>query len=220
MAPAVETAQQKDNLCGPFWVARLLGADEDQIAARAGTILPDPDDGSVPPGAQSKKDYTVDLPTGPPQISGTSGEGLLDAIESQGVECIPICAPFDLAALLEAKGDGYLLANVRTGPLWSSKPPVVAVIAELAGEEADGGTHEWDVGHFVHLERLIGGRLVLVHDSYPTLGHNGRHLQPTRLVEAALRRGDGREGGVLAINPSNDLKQIANIGLWDNGTRR
>jgi hypothetical protein len=61
---------------------------------------------------------------------------------------------------------------------------------------------------------------VLVHDSYPTLGQNGRHLQPTRLVVAALQRGDGREGGILAINPSADLRRIANIGLWDNGTRR
>lgn len=220
MATLVESAQQKDNLCGPFWVARLLGVDEDQIAARAGTILPDPDEGSVPPGARSKTDYTVDLRRGPPEDSGTSAQGLLEAIEATGASCIPICGPFDVAELLEAKGDAYLLANVRTGPFWSSKPPVEAVIAELAGEEAHGGAHEWDVGHFVHLERLIGGRLVLVHDSYPTLGHNGRHLQPTRLVAAALERGDGREGGILAVNPSDELRRIATIGLWDNGTRR
>jgi hypothetical protein len=220
MAIVVESAQQKDNLCGPFWAARLLGTDEDQMAARAGTVLPDPDDGSVPPGAQSKKDYTVDLSTGPPETSGTSAEGLLEAIEAHGVECIPIRGPWNIAELLQAKGDAYLLANVRTGPFWSSKPPVEAVIAELTGEEADGGAHEWDVGHFVHLETLIGGRLVLVHDSYPTLGHNGRHLQPARLVAAALERGDGREGGILAINPSNELRNAGNIGLWDNGTRR
>jgi hypothetical protein len=220
MATAVQTAQQKDNLCGPFWVARLLGADEDQIALRAGTILPDPDDGSVPPGAQSKTDYTVELPKGAPEISGTSAQGLLEAIEATGAECIPIRGPWNIEELFEAKGDAFLLANVRTGPFWWSKPPADAVIAELAGEEADAGPHEWDVGHYVHLERLIGGRLVLVHDSYPTLGQNGRHLQPTRLVVAALERGDGREGGILAINPSADLRRIANIGLWDNGTRR
>jgi len=223
MATMVDTAQQKDNLCGPFWAARLLGADEDEIALRAGTILPDPDEGSVPPGAKSKTDYTIELPKGPPEESGTSAQGLLEAIEAAGVECIPIRGPWSaehIVQLLEAKGDAYLLANVRTGPFWSSKPPVEAVVAELAGEEADGGPHEWDVGHFVHVERLIGGRLVLVHDSYPTLGWNGRHLQPARLVAAALERRDGREGGILAINPSDNLRQIANIGLWDNGTRR
>lgn len=224
MATTIDTAQQKDNLCGPYWAARLLGADEDEIALRAGTILPDPDDGSVPPGARSKTDYSVDLPTGPPDRSGTSAQGLLEAIEATGARCIPIRGPWTaerVARLLEAKGDAWLLANVRTGPLWSSKPPVEAVIAELAGEEADGGAHEWDVGHFVHLERLIGGRLVLVHDSYPTLGWNGRHLQPTRLVAAALTRGDGHEGGILATNPSDALRSVAGeIGLWDNGTRR
>jgi hypothetical protein len=223
MATVVESAQQKDNLCGPFWAARLLGADEDEVALRAGTILPDRDDGSVPPGARSKTDYTVELPGGPPEESGTSAHGLLEAIVASGASCIPLRGPWTddrVARLLEAKGDGFLLANVRTGPFWSSKPPIEAVIAELAGEEADGGSHEWDVGHFVQLERLIGGRLVLVHDSYPTLGWNGKHLQPTRLVAAALERGDGREGGILAINAGDDLQQIATIGLWDNGTRR
>jgi hypothetical protein len=224
MATVVDTAQQKDNLCGPFWAARLLGADEDEIALRAGTILPDPDEGSVPPGAESKTDYTFELPTGPPEESGTSAQGLLDAIEAAGVSCMPIRGPWTaerVVQLLEAKGDAHLLANVRTGPFWSSKPPVEAIIAELAGEEADGGPHEWDVGHFVHLERLIGGRLVLVHDSYPSLGWNGRHLQPTRLVAAALERGDGREGGILAIAPSDELRrQAGELGIWDNGTRR
>ena len=229
MATVVESAQQKDNLCGPFWAARLLSADEDEIALRAGTILPDPDDGSVPPGAESKTDYTVELPTGPPEEAGTSAQGLLEAIEATGVECIPLRGPWTakrVARLLTAKGDAKLIANVRTGRFWSSKPPAEAVIAELAGEEGDGGPHEWDVGHFVHLERLVGDTLVLVHDSYPTLGWNGRHLQPTRLVAAALERGDGREGGILVVrgltpagsDPSSS--PFGPIGLWDNGTRR
>jgi hypothetical protein len=229
MATVVGIAQQKDNLCGPFWAALVLrelgiDADEDDIAARAGSILPDPDDGNIPPGAESKVDYTVELPKGPPEESGTSAQGLVEAIEASGVICIPIRGPWTaerIVQLLEAKGDARLLANVRTGPFWSSKPPVEAVIAELAGEEADGGAHEWDVGHFVHLERLIGSRLVLVHDSYPTLGWNGRHLQPARLVAAALERRDGREGGILAIGPSDELREVVGtIGIWDNGTRR
>jgi uncharacterized protein DUF6885 len=232
MAAVVETAQQKDNLCGPFWAARVLrelgiDADEDELAASAGSILPDPDDGSVPPGAESKTDYAVELPTGPPKESGTSAQGLLEAIEAAGPSCIPIRGPWTaqrVARLFDAAPPARLLANVRTGPFWSSKPPVEAVIAELAGAEADGGPHEWDVGHFVHLERLIGGTLVLVHDSYPTLGWNGWHLQPTRLVAAALERGDGREGGVLAVvaeRHADAVRRVAGeIGIWDNGTRR
>ena len=232
MAAVAETAQQKDNLCGPFWAARLLrelgfDADEDELAASAGSILPDPDDGSVPPGAASKTGYTVELPTGPPRESGTSAQGLLEAIEAFGPSCVPIRGPWTaqrVARLFDAAPPARLLANVRTGPFWSSRPPVEAVIAELAGAEADGGTHEWDVGHFVQLERLVGGALVLVHDSYPTLGWNGRYLQPTRLVASALERGDGREGGVLAVvgaRHADRVRRVAGeIGIWDNGTRR
>lgn len=232
MATVVDTAQQKDNLCGPFWAARMLrdfgiDAEEDELAARAGSILPEPDDGSVPPGALSKTDYTVELRTGSPQESGTSAQGLLEAIEAVGVSCIPIRGPWTAERVMrvfDAAPPARLLANVRTGPFWSSKPPVEAVIAELAGQEGDGGPHEWDVGHFVHLERLLGGTLVLVHDSYPTLGWNGRHLQPVRLVAAALERGDGREGGVLALVRTEHADAVRSVagetGIWDNGTRR
>jgi hypothetical protein len=233
MATVVEQAQQKDNLCGPFWAARVLrdfgvtGWDEDLIAERAGTILPDPDDGSVPPGAESKTDYRVDLHTGPPEVSGTSAAGLLEAIEEAGMRCIPIRGTWSadrVARLLEHKGGARLLANVRTGRFWTSKPPVEAVIAELTGCETDAGPHEWDVGHFVELARLIGGSLVLVRDSYPSLGWDGRHLQPARLVAAALARGDGREGGVLAVVPAQEadalLSVAGDVGIWDNGTRR
>ena len=33
MATVVRSAQQKDNLCGPFWAARLLGADEEAFGS-------------------------------------------------------------------------------------------------------------------------------------------------------------------------------------------
>jgi hypothetical protein len=69
---------------------------------------------------------------------------------------------------------------------------------------------------------------VSVHDSYPSFGWHGRHLQPPRAVAAALERGDGREGGVLVVTPAAraaDAEALARaIGLevrfWDNGTRR
>jgi hypothetical protein len=82
----------------------------------------------------------------------------------------------------------------------------------------------------VKLEMLIRGpqrSLVVVHDSYPSLGWDGRHLQPPRALAAALLRGDGREGGVLAVAPSVRVEAVralaAKIGLetsiWNNGTR-
>jgi hypothetical protein len=234
MAVAVERAQQqKDNLCGPFCAARVLrdfGIEdwgEDRIAEHAGTLLPDPDHGSVPPGATSKTDYAVELRTARPEEAGTSADGLLDAIEEAGLRCLPLRGSWTadrVARLLERKGNARLLANVRTGHFWRSRPPVEAVIAELAGADAEAPRHEWDVGHFVELADLIGGRLVLVHDSYPLLGWHGRHLQPTRVVAAALERGDGREGGMLAVGHPRDLDALrpaaGEIGTWNNGTRR
>jgi len=69
---------------------------------------------------------------------------------------------------------------------------------------------------------------VLVCDSYPSFGWNAHHLQPPRAIAAALLRGDGREGGVLAIAPRRRAAGIEavsaelelEVAIWDNGTRR
>ena len=78
------------------------------------------------------------------------------------------------------------------------------------------------------LIRGPAGALVLVHDSYPTFGVGARHLQPPRIVAAALNRGDGREGGVLAVAPLGRAREIEalaraegiSVEFWDNGSRR
>jgi hypothetical protein len=93
-----------------------------------------------------------------------------------------------------------------------------------------GPPPDWDAGHFVELAMLIRGpknALVAVRDSYPTLGWNGHHLQPPRVVAAALLRGDGRQGGVLAIVPRHKTDSAAalvaelglQVGTWNNGSR-
>src|SRR2546428_13338977 len=100
MAPEVLTApapgqaaQQKDNLCGPFWAARLLAEagietwdgeqlDDDLVALRAGTILPEPDDGSVPSGAESRTGHRFQLPRAEPGPSGTAARRPAQAIAS------------------------------------------------------------------------------------------------------------------------------------------
>jgi hypothetical protein len=242
--------QQKDNLCGPFWAARVLNEssysvwdgkpiDEDLIALRARTVLPSAHDGlDVPPGAVSYTTYRYELPTAPVEESGTSARALADAIEAASageLRCVPLRGAWDAPRVErlveEARSLGSrLIANVRTGRLWGSRPPVEILLGELEGQPVLDPAADWDVGHFVELEMLIRGpgrSLVVVHDSYPSLGWDGRHLQPPRAFAAALLRGDGREGGVLAVAANSRVEVVRaraveiglEIGIWDNGTR-
>lgn len=241
--------QQKDNLCGPFWAARILNdagfkkwdgepITEDLVALRAGTLLPEPHDSSdVPPRATAHVSYRYSLPTAPVEQSGTSASGLAGAIEAASdgrLRCVPLSGEWNIRRVErlvdEAAGLGSrLLANVRTGRMWASRPPVEILLAELEGRSVVEPEADWDVGHFVELEMLIRGprgSLVVVHDSYPSLGWQGRHLQPPHALAAALERGDGREGGVLVIVPKVAVEAAralaAEIGLevrfWNNGT--
>ena len=240
---AAESLKQKDFLCGPFQAARILrelghDADEDAIAAAAGSLLPEPAAGSVPPGAAPKTDYAVDLPRVAPDVAGTAVGPLAAAIESAAggaLRAVPLrgdWTPSGVETLVD-RGTrlARLVANVRTGPFWGTHPPRELLEAELAGDEQEGPPSHWDVGHFCELVGLLrgsGGSLVAVRDSYPSFGLAGYHLQPPRAVAAALQRGDGREGGVLAIVDAAravDVERLAaELGLeiapWDNGTRR
>jgi len=251
-AGAVEVAeQQKDNLCGPFWAMQVLResgierwagepVDEDLIALRAGSTLPDePGEASVPPGAASKRDYRVVLPIVPAAEAGTAAGALAGAIEAASggaLCCVPVRGAWTAERVegLVERGRGLggrLVANLRTGLLWGSRPPQEALLAELDGRPAPDTPPDWDVGHFCELSLLLrgpGGTLVLVRDSYPSLGWGGQHLQPPRVVAAALRRDDGREGGVLAVVSVSGTKPVQDlvrdlgleVGIWDNGTRR
>jgi hypothetical protein len=242
-------AQQKDHLCGPFFAARVLTEsgfstwdgepiDEDLVALRAGSVLPDdPAVAGVPPGALSRAAYRHALATAPVEQSGTSARALAEAIEAASgdeLRCLPLRGAWNadrIESLVEAARDlgARLIANLHTGRLWGSRPPIEVLLAELQGRSVQDPAADWDVGHFVELEMLIRGpqrSLVVVHDSYPSLGWHGRHLQPPRVVAAALQRGDGREGGVLAIVPRARAEAaravVAEIGLdirvWNNGT--
>jgi hypothetical protein len=121
-----------------------------------------------------------------------------------------------------------LIANVRTGLLWGSRPPVEALLEALDGADvAEPPPADWDVGHFVELVGLVrgrGGSLLVVRDSYPALGYRGIHLQPPAALAAALNRDDGRQGGVLAViepRGAGAVEAVASeLGLktemWDN----
>src|SRR5438270_7896890 len=170
--------QQKDNLCGPFHVARVLveagvtewdgmPIDQDLVALHAGTTLPaNPRGRQVPVGATSLQDYRHELPRVDSGRAGTSAAGLARAISvvsSGRLECVPLQGSWraDVVERLVESGPrlgANLIANIRTGPLWSSRPPVEALLAELAGGRLQRvPASEWDVGHFVELIQLLRG---------------------------------------------------------------
>lgn len=227
--------QQKDYLCGPFHAARILrdhgvDADQDLVALRAGSTLGP--DGEVPPGARSWQDYRYQLARVEPARAGTSARALAAAIEElsrQQLVCVPLSGRWSALAVEGLfEFDARLIANLRTGLLWGSRPSAEALLAALDGATAtEPPGPDWDVGHFVELVQLLRGRhgaLVLVRDSYPSLGWAGHHLQPPAALAAALMRGDGREGGVLAVTAPGDGPAVRELAaelsldtrLWKN----
>jgi hypothetical protein len=243
---------QKDNLCGAFWGALVLRAagvsaweaepvDQDLVARLAGTVLPpgDPLEG-LPPGAAPRTDYRLTLPAAPEGVSaGTAASGVRRAIEriSGGrLAAVPVAGPWSEATVVDlvdvagaAAGGAVLIANLRTGRLWGARPPAPVVLAHLLGRSVEPPPPDWDVGHFVTLASSVRGRggiLVVVRDTYSTLGWGGYHVQPPGAVAAALTRGDGHEGGVLCVQLADaaaDLRSaLSDRGFdlrdWNNGT--
>jgi hypothetical protein len=243
---------QKDQLCGCFWgclALRALGVravagepvDQDLVAREAGTVLIGGDPMQwVPPGETvNRGDYRLELPpTEDPAAAGTGTEPLVGAIERLGggsVSVVPVAGPWTAASVvsllertLATAPDAVLVANVRTGRLWSTRPTPALLLSALAGEPTDAPPCEWDEGHFLSLFALVrgpGGALVGLRDTYRSLGWHGHHLQPPSAVAAALQRGDGREGGVLCVVPSAAAGPLRaalapdfELRLWDNGS--
>lgn len=244
---------QKDNLCGAFWGSLALRAagieqldgepvDQDTVAREAGAILPSGGDPAswLPPGGTSRDDYRLQLPTSDDEsITGTSAIGVAAAVEKLAggaLTALPVTGGFTaenvlglLAAVAEEAPDAALVANIQTGPLWNSRPPMAVVLSALAGRPVAPPAAEWDVGHFVSIAGVLhgdGGSLVIVRDTYPSIGVQGHHLQPPDRVARALVRSDGREGGVLVIDAPQAAARVRarclelglEIRLWDNGT--
>jgi len=244
---------QKDGCCGPFWGAialRVFGierfedeeVDQDLLAVHSETTLDEEGDpyAALPPCSEPRLDYRLPLPVADHSAaSGTSAHGVADGIERVGegrVSVVPVAGPWttpSVEALLdtvaEVAPDAVLIANWATRHLWGSHPTPQVVLAHLAGQEVEGPPAEWDVGHFANLVALIrgpGGSLVVVRDSYPVLGWEGHHVQPPAAAAAALRRGDGKEGGVLAVVRTSKADKVRGrlegggfeLRHWDNGT--
>ena len=246
---------QKNDLCGAFWGCLALRAtgwsatpdgdvlDQDAVGIRAGSVLPaHPEEEPLPPGEVGRTDYRLEFPLIEDTTrSGTSTQGAIravGAISEGGREAVPVAGPFatdDLRALLaavrEVGAPCAVVLNVGTRYLWGAHTDAAAVEAYLAtGDDAVGPPADWDVGHFVGCAGTVAGdrgTLVLIADTYPTLGPGGLHLQPIERVAHALRRPDiPGDGGVIvyigtaAVPALREHLEAAGLqlGLWDNGS--
>lgn len=241
---------QKDQLCGAFWASLALTAsghpaDQDEVARRAGTTLAEGDPSAwLPTGAPPRDDYRLRIPTAADESSaGTSALGVARAIEglSEGeLAVVPVAGPWNaetVASLVEIAGSAgvgssfgcVLVANLRTGHLWGSRPNPSLLLDYLAGRPVEPPSADWDCGHFLNIAGSIRSRdsnLLILRDTYRQLGWNGYHLQSAGAVATSLARDDGKEGGVLCIcepetaKALNDKLDRAGFDLrpWDNGS--
>ena len=140
--------QQRDHLCGPFHGARVLRdcgvaefdgqlLDQDLVALHAGTTLPGSAIDEVPPGAVSRRDYRYELPCVERDQAGTSAPGLAAAIEKLSgglLVCVPLSGQWTATSVRGLMDlDARLLANLRTGWLWGSRPPQSGVGSKRSG---------------------------------------------------------------------------------------
>jgi hypothetical protein len=241
---------QKDGLCGPFWLSLALRASgvlagdgielgQDAVAVAAGSKLAKGDPSRwLPPRETSRADYHLDLPVVDEDASGTSVAGLVRAADQLGRDALAIVAiagPWDeeaVGALFETAAvdrTALLLANVQTGAFVGSHASFRQLTEAAQGNASELPGSDWDVGHFVNPMLYLEGphsALVLIRDTYPSLGADGHHWQTAGSLAAALARNDGRQGGVLVLcSPvarSSIEATAATAGLrveiWDNGT--
>ncbi len=236
---------QKDQLCGPFWASLILTAanceaSQEEAALHAGTTLAEGDPASwLPPGASPRTDYAAGIPLSRDEAtSGTSSSALARSIEDLSkneLAVVPVAGPWtadSVADLVEiaAKASGCtLIANLRTGRLWGSRPPAKLLLDHLLGVSVEAPSQDWDCGHFLTIAASLsgpGGAFLVLRDTYAQLGWGGYHLQPPDAVAAALERGDESEGGMLCVcvaSGSVDLtERLKRAGFesrhWNNGT--
>ena len=111
------------------------------------------------------------------------------------------------AVMREVGSPGAVVLNVGTRYFWGAHPTEQQLADYLAsGDPSVGPGPDWDVGHFVGAAGTIQGaqgELVLICDTYPTLGPGGLHLQPIENVAHALRRPDiPGDGGLVLYLPT------------------
>ncbi len=238
---------QVDELCGCFHAAlalRLLGfADvtQEQVGALAGSSQSPGRSRDALPAGETGRDADREFPVIDEAHSGTAASGLVRAvaaISGGSVVALPVAAPFHPAALRElldiaaaADEPVVLSANINTGYLWGSHASTPQILAYLAtGDDGHGPEPDWKVGHFVSLLGCIDGprgSLIMVADTYRSLGNDATYLQPTERVAAAIRRDDlETAGGVLVYTGSGEAGRLGErlaargfvLSVWDNGS--
>jgi hypothetical protein len=244
---------QKDELCGAFWGTLALrsagvdgsdgSVDQDAVGAAAGSVLSAIPSDVLPEGESGRRDYRLSFPTvDDSDTSGTSAAGLVRAVSelsSGSVQAIPLSGPWTRAsvtAVLEAASGCSEpctpIANVATRYFWGSRTSPATALAYLMSGDSDAGPPpDWDVGHFVGLlGRIDGprGTLVIVADTYRSLGWEGLHLQPIERLAAALARADSGlpPKGVVLVAGADDASDVERrlraegleIATWDNGS--
>ena len=238
---------QKNELCGAFWATLALRSagittDQDAVGLAADSVISATPSDDLPPGETGRSDYRVALPTVEDSaLSGTSVDGLiraLDSLSSGRLVVLPVAGPWTpeaVGAVLDAAAactePCTPIANLATRHLWGSHTSLTTLLGYLISGDADlGPAPDWDVGHFVGLFGAVQGprgTLVIVADTYRSLGWEGVHLQPLpRLADALARKGSGRPSGVLLVGSADDAPEIERrvraaglqISTWDNGT--
>lgn len=244
---------QKNELCGAFWGTLALRAagitsvgaapiDQDMVGMAAGSLLSDHQHDDLPYGETGRTDYRLAFAVGSDStVSGTSAHGLVRALRelSDGrAGVIPVAGPWTpvaVSAVLDTaaacNGACTVIGNLLTGHLWGSRSSPSALLAYLmTGADDAGPAPDWHVGHFVGLlGRIEGpaGSLVIVADTYRSLGWQGIHAQPLPRVAAALdRSGTGHPSGVILVTPPADAPAVERrirdagleLGTWDNGS--
>jgi hypothetical protein len=225
-------------------IGDLLWPERISLAAR--TTVPQGDSATwLPRGEVSRSAYRLPIPVATEAMSsGTSIPGMLEAVEEVSAGAFRLLplrgrhgGPLDVEALDvlfdllfgHPSWEATPILNLRSGKLWGSRIPLDEALGFLFGEEVTPLEPDWDVGHYLTVAGIVRGprrRLVLIRDSYPSLGWGGYHLQPPEVVAGALWRDDGREGGCLLFLGADDLDEAErsfkeagfDIGVWDNGT--
>src|SRR5204862_4373799 len=98
-----------------------------------------------------------------------------------------------------------------TGELWGARSEPATWLRYLSTGSQEGPPPDWNVGHFVCLlgtVRGTAGTLVIVADTYPSLGWRGVHLQPVERVCAALERRGRAPGGALVVVDVVDAAEV------------
>lgn len=218
-----QIGQQPDNLCGPYWIALLLGAygglsvTAIEVAIAASTVLPSvgsPRDW-LPPQANSQLGPGYDtIPTLPDiEQCGTSITGLVQATKqlSQSRFCLlplktinwleGLAIVWDLCQT-RAEWQVVPLLNPHTSYLWGSRLTPMALSSYLQTGKISPPPPDWSVGHFSLLTGQLQGNdhsLYAVLDTYPAFGWDGLHLQPPQALAQALHRPQQKTNGGIAL---------------------